>query len=91
MNKDRVKGKMTEISGKAKEGAGKLTGSDRLKAEGKTDQVKGKVQNAWGNVKDEAHKTARKIEDTGQGVSDSLHDDRMEEGRTEQERKKDVA
>lgn len=93
MNKDKVKGKMTEIGGKVKEGAGKLTGNDRLKAEGKTDQVKGKVQKAWGNVKDIADKGTRKAEDISQGVSDSLNKDhhKAERDKSEQERKKDVA
>ena len=35
-----------------KEVAGKLTGDAKLEGEGKADQVKGKVQNAIGGIKD---------------------------------------
>jgi uncharacterized protein YjbJ (UPF0337 family) len=52
MDKDRVKGSATNMGGKAKEAAGKLTGDSKLKGEGKMDQAKGKVQNAVGGIKD---------------------------------------
>ena len=52
MDKDRVKGSGTHMGGKLKEGAGKLSGDEKLKAEGKTDQAKGKLQNAFGSIKD---------------------------------------
>ena len=52
MDKDRMKGSATNMGGKVKEGAGKLTGDQKLKAEGKGDQAKGKVQNAVGSIKD---------------------------------------
>ena len=49
---DRIEGAATNMGGKVKEAAGKLTGDEKLKAEGRADQVKGKVQNAVGGVKD---------------------------------------
>jgi uncharacterized protein YjbJ (UPF0337 family) len=52
MDKDRTKGSVTNMGGKLKEGAGKLTGDSKLQAEGKMDQGKGKVQNALGGLKD---------------------------------------
>jgi uncharacterized protein YjbJ (UPF0337 family) len=52
MDKDRVKGSVTNMSGKAKEAAGNLTGDAKLQSEGKMDQGKGKVQNAVGSIKD---------------------------------------
>jgi uncharacterized protein YjbJ (UPF0337 family) len=52
MDKDRVEGSATNMGGKVKEGAGKLTGDDKLRSEGMMDQVKGKVQNAAGGIKD---------------------------------------
>jgi uncharacterized protein YjbJ (UPF0337 family) len=52
MDKDRVEGSATNMGGKVKEGAGKLTGDEKLKNEGVVDQVKGKVQNAVGGIKD---------------------------------------
>jgi len=52
MDKDRVKGSATSVGRKVKEGAGKLTGDQKLQGEGKLDQAKGKVQNAVGGIKD---------------------------------------
>jgi uncharacterized protein YjbJ (UPF0337 family) len=52
MDKDRVEGSATNMGGKVKEGASKLTGDDKLRSEGMIDQVKGKVQNAVGGIKD---------------------------------------
>ena len=52
MDKDRVAGAAKTMGGKVKEAAGKVLGDEKLKAEGKTDQVAGKVQNAVGGVKD---------------------------------------
>ncbi|WAC59301.1 CsbD family protein [Brevundimonas sp. SL130] len=49
---DRIEGSAKTIGGKIKEGAGKLIGDSKLQAEGKADQVEGKVQNAVGGVKD---------------------------------------
>ena len=49
---DRVEGAAKNLGGQAKEAAGKLTGDEKLKAEGRADQVEGKVQNAVGGVKD---------------------------------------
>ena len=52
MDKDRVKGSATNLGGKVKKGAGNVTGDQKLKNEGVLDQVKGKVQNAVGGIKD---------------------------------------
>ena len=52
VDNDRVEGSATNLGGKVKEGVGKLTGDEKLKNEGVVDQVKGKVQNAFGSVKD---------------------------------------
>lgn len=49
---DRVEGAARNLGGKAKEAAGKVTGDEKLKAEGRADQVSGKVQNAVGGLKD---------------------------------------
>ena len=40
------------MKGKVKEGTGKLTGDEKLKAEGKADQIKGKAQNTYGSAKE---------------------------------------
>ena len=52
MDKDRIKGSAEQAKGAVKEVAGKVTGDRKLEAEGKTDKVAGKVQNAVGGLKD---------------------------------------
>jgi len=52
MDKDRMKGSATNMGGKVKEGAGKVTGDQKFQAEGKGDQAKGKIRNAVGGIKD---------------------------------------
>ncbi|HVL42451.1 MAG TPA: CsbD family protein [Brevundimonas sp.] len=49
---DRIEGAAKNIGGNIKEAAGKVTGDEKLKAEGRADQVEGKVQNAVGGLKD---------------------------------------
>jgi len=49
---DRIEGAATNMGGKMKEAAGKMTGDAKLKAEGRADQMKGKTQNAVGGMKD---------------------------------------
>lgn len=49
---DRIEGAAKNIGGKIKEAAGKITGDEKLKAEGRADQVEGKAQNAFGGLKD---------------------------------------
>ncbi|MEU9193065.1 CsbD family protein [Streptomyces hundungensis] len=56
---------MDKIKGKAKEAAGKVTGNDRMAAEGKTDQAKGKTKDAMDTMKKRA-----------QGTRDSLTEER---------------
>lgn len=52
MSDDRVKGAVKTKVGEIKEVAGKALGDQKLKREGQTDQVAGKVQNAVGGIKD---------------------------------------
>jgi uncharacterized protein YjbJ (UPF0337 family) len=52
VDNDRVEGSAKNLGGKIKEAAGKLTGDEKLKREGQTDQVTGKVQNIVGGIKD---------------------------------------
>ena len=54
MDKDRVEGSAHEAKGKIKEIAGKVTGDAKLEGEGKAEKTAGKVQNAWGGIKDAA-------------------------------------
>jgi uncharacterized protein YjbJ (UPF0337 family) len=52
MDEDRVKGSAQNMKGKVKEAAGKAMGDEKMKQEGRADQVAGKVRNAVGGVKD---------------------------------------
>jgi uncharacterized protein YjbJ (UPF0337 family) len=54
MSEEHVKGAVEKAGGRVKEAAGALTGNERLKSEGKLDQVKGTAHQAWGDVKDAA-------------------------------------
>lgn len=49
---DRIEGAAKNLGGNIKEAAGKVTGDEKLKAEGRAEQVEGKVQNAVGGLKD---------------------------------------
>ncbi|MCK1473411.1 CsbD family protein [Bradyrhizobium sp. 197] len=51
---DKIKGTANEAMGKAKQGIGEATGSDRMKGEGAVQEVKGKDQRAMGDAKDAA-------------------------------------
>ena len=49
---DKIKGVTNEAIGKAKQGIGEATGSDRLQGEGIIQEVKGKGQKAMGDAKE---------------------------------------
>ena len=48
--KNRVRGKLRQVKGKAKQKAGQLTGNTRLEAEGLDDRVVGTIQNLAGKI-----------------------------------------
>jgi uncharacterized protein YjbJ (UPF0337 family) len=52
MNKDRIVGSAKQVKGAVEEAAGNLLGDAKLTADGKSDKVEGKIQNAAGGVKD---------------------------------------
>jgi uncharacterized protein YjbJ (UPF0337 family) len=49
---DKIKGNANEAIGKAKQGIGEATGSDRLEGEGTIQEIKGKGQKVVGDAKD---------------------------------------
>ncbi len=63
MNKDQVKGRVEQSTGKLKEAAGQLVGNDRLEAEGKAEKIKGKVQAGYGDAKESAKDKVKKAID----------------------------
>ncbi|MGA1805041.1 CsbD family protein [Rhizobium sp. HT1-10] len=52
MDKNRIEGAAKELKGTIKETVGKLTGNERLEAEGKFDKAAGEVQSTVGKGKD---------------------------------------
>jgi uncharacterized protein YjbJ (UPF0337 family) len=52
MDKDRIDGAAKQAKGALKQTAGKALGDSKLVADGKTDKVEGKLQNAIGGLKD---------------------------------------
>lgn len=51
---DRTEGSLKQTGGKFQEGAGEALGDEKMKREGQANQGEGKLQNAWGSVKDKA-------------------------------------
>ena len=54
-------GKTDVVKGRIKEAAGALTGNDKLRAEGKTDQVVGKTKQAVQKATDTVKKAVKKV------------------------------
>jgi uncharacterized protein YjbJ (UPF0337 family) len=52
MNDDQVKGRAEQVKGKIKEVTGRVVNNDRLQGEGMVDQVSGKAQATYGDVKE---------------------------------------
>jgi uncharacterized protein YjbJ (UPF0337 family) len=59
MDKDRVKGTMDDAAGRAKRQVGEWTGDTKTQVDSAAQQVKGKVEKAWGNMKDAARDAER--------------------------------
>ncbi|MBV9073340.1 MAG: CsbD family protein [Acidobacteria bacterium] len=77
MDKDRIKGKMDEVAGRAKRQVGEWTGDVETQGEGAAEEIKGTVQNAWGKVKDGARNLGKEHDDANRDI--------------ETDRKRDVA
>jgi uncharacterized protein YjbJ (UPF0337 family) len=54
MNKDKVQGTVDDAAGRIKRQVGEWTGDTNAQVEGAAQQIKGKAEKAWGNVKDAA-------------------------------------
>lgn len=68
MDKDRVKGTVDDVAGRAKRQAGEWTGDMNKQMDGAAQQVRGKAEKAWGNIKDAARnasETAHRDEASG--------------------------
>jgi uncharacterized protein YjbJ (UPF0337 family) len=60
---DKIKGTANEASGHVKEGVGKAVGSDKLRAEGAAQQLKGQTQKALGDAKEAVKDAANRAAD----------------------------
>jgi len=60
MDKDRVKGTVDDAAGRIKRQVGEWTGDTGAQVDGAAQQVKGKAEKAWGNVKDAARDAGQK-------------------------------
>jgi len=58
MNRDQMKGRINETKGKAKQVAGNIVGNRRLEEKGRMQKNLGKVQAAYGDVKNDLKKGA---------------------------------
>jgi uncharacterized protein YjbJ (UPF0337 family) len=65
MNNDKIKGTMDDAAGRVKRQVGEWTGDTKTQVDGAAQQVKGKVEKAWGNMKDAA-KDADRRDRTGE-------------------------
>ena len=59
MDKDKVKGAIDDAAGRAKRQVGEWTGDTGTQVDGAAQQVKGKAEKAWGNMKDAARDADR--------------------------------
>jgi uncharacterized protein YjbJ (UPF0337 family) len=58
-----MSGKTDVVKGRIKEAAGALTGNDKLRAQGKTDQAIGKVKQVAQKAVDKVEKAVKKVRD----------------------------
>jgi uncharacterized protein YjbJ (UPF0337 family) len=61
MDREHVKGATDKVKGVVKETAGKVTGDEKLQAEGKMDKAKGAAHNALGDIKDAARDAKKSV------------------------------
>jgi uncharacterized protein YjbJ (UPF0337 family) len=61
MNKIQFKGSWNEIKGKLKQSYGNLTDDDLVFAEGKDDELLGRLQKKLGNTKDEIRQMIERL------------------------------
>lgn len=59
MSKEGIKGATQKAVGSVKEGAGKLVGSEKLRAQGMADKAAGSAKEAVGKAKDSVHHATR--------------------------------
>jgi uncharacterized protein YjbJ (UPF0337 family) len=87
MDKDKVKGAVNDAAGRVKRQVGEWTGDTNAQVEGAAQQVKGKAQKAWGNVKDAARDAGQSVQNSHEsGVEHERELEREREAGREEER-----
>jgi uncharacterized protein YjbJ (UPF0337 family) len=90
MNNDKIKGTADDMAGRVKRQVGEWTGNTESPVEGATQQVKGKVEKAVGNLRDAVHNsgsdTTRDVE-TDRDIDDNTGRETVTERETIRERK----
>jgi len=81
MNKDEIKGKVNDVKGRVERQAGEWTGDTDAQVKGAGDQLKGKVQQGVGKMKDAGNKAMRDLQ----------HGDHRDERDMEREREDKAA
>jgi len=61
--RDRIDGKMDDVTGRGKSALGNVTGDDKMKGEGEADQVSGKVKEGLADAKDKVDDVVKKFTD----------------------------
>ncbi|HUK60133.1 MAG TPA: CsbD family protein [Stellaceae bacterium] len=67
LDSDRVQGTGKELKGTVEQGAGAVTGDQKLQAQGQTDKSNGQLQDAWGKFKDSVRDITTSIENKFSG------------------------
>jgi uncharacterized protein YjbJ (UPF0337 family) len=62
MNKDQAEGKLKDVGGRVERQVGEWTGDPEKQGHGAAKQAEGKVQKAWGDVKDAGKKAIDKAQ-----------------------------
>jgi len=79
MNKDRVEGKVKDITGRTERQVGEWTGDAESQVKGAAKQVEGKVQNGRGKVKDAVSESVDDLDTNDLEDRDELIEQSVEE------------
>ncbi len=60
-SRDRIEGKVDELTGRGKSAFGELTDDDQTRAEGDADQTQGKLKQGIADVKDKVDDVVKKV------------------------------
>ncbi len=72
MSEDRLEGAAKQGLGRLQDAAGGFVGSDKTQAKGKLNEAAGSVQNAYGQVKDQASDVLGQAKDQAQDTYDQM-------------------